>query len=210
MKAVLESLSWNDEAQARMRFVVTWLALTGARRSELGAGTTSQLSRVRSGDDEFVLWKRMGKQGAVNENLVDQLAVMSLLRYRLTLNKPLKSIWEGGDEPLVFALGGRDRVKQWKTNKYGDTIIYEIVSAFASLCAANATSTLDAARLSSMAPQWLRHRCARMLLTVPNVNLHDVRNRMNHTSLSTTGLYAEYDVLVVGLRLVKAKQNLNV
>jgi hypothetical protein len=86
MKAVLESLSWNDEAQARIRFVVTWLALTGARRSEPGAGTTAQLSRVRSGDDGFVLWKRMGKQSAVSENLVDQLEVMSLLRYRLCMH----------------------------------------------------------------------------------------------------------------------------
>ncbi len=208
MKDVLYRLSWEDEAEARMRFVVTWLALTGARRNELGTATTTQLHETRSGDDAYVLWARIGKQSTEQENVVEDLAVQALIRYRLSLGKPSATLWHKTDEPLVFALGGRDRVINENTKQRGDAIIYDIVCAFAARCAASAATPTDAERLSKQTPHWLRHRCARMLLSDPTVNVRDVQSRMNHASLTTTGMYGESDAADVGKRLAKARRSL--
>jgi integrase len=220
---VVQMLSWDVVAEARMRFVITWLAATGCRRSELGAATTTQLYRESDKHPQtgepltFVYWKRPGKGKKLNHNAVSESAVNALIRYRLALNKPPSSLWDGPDEPLIMHLHGnlgsvsrrREPHHASVDDPRGDnkrryvpsySVVCNIVKEFGLLVAAT-MEYQNSDRFLEMTPHWFRHRLVRKLLSDPSIAPADAQAQVNHASLSTTSAYGYSDVKDTARRL---------
>lgn len=166
--------------QERTRFVLSFLYLTGLRRSEFAAASTADI-RLEQGR----FWLRVkGKGDVVADVPLPADALAALQRYRSSLGRsdmPAPEV----REPLFMDVCGKGR------HLTAAAVAHIITSAFES--AANACSDLfQAQRLKAASAHWLRHTAATHQIEA-GVPLLVVRDNLRHASVQTTERYLHQD-----------------
>ncbi len=171
----------RDEAHyQRTRFLLSFLYLTGLRRSEIAQATTADLVQRRG-----QWWLQVSGKGHTGLPVpVPEDALQVLRDYRVATGR---SAWPDPllPEPILMDLNGKGRPLSSKA-------VHQIVtSGFES--AARACADPEQARLLRAATtHWLRHTAATHQLDA-GVPLLVVRDNLRHASVQTTERYLHVD-----------------
>ena len=160
----------------RTRFLLSFLYLTGLRRSEIAQATTADLVQRRG---QWWLQVR-GKGGLALPVPIPEDALEVLGDYRVSTGR---SAWPDPlqPEPILMDLHGQGRPLTSKA-------VHQIVTALFE-SAATACADPDQARLLRAAtPHWLRHTAATHQLDA-GIPLLVVRDNLRHASVQTTERY---------------------
>lgn len=159
----------------RLRFLLTWLYRTAARRSELAGGKMAHIHFMHG----LWLWRIAGKGGSVEDVPLDQEALDALIRYRRFRGLPDYPIASEIATPIVTALNGENGVEGLQ--------IYSALKWFfeqARQVAANENLGW-AAKLASASTHWLRHSLASHAARA-GIPIHLTAERLRHKSQATT------------------------
>lgn len=160
----------------RSKFLLSFLYLTGLRRSEIAAATTADLVQRRG-----QWWLQVRGKGNVGLPVpVPEDALQALLDYRVSTGR---TAWPNtlSSEPILMDLYGKGKPLTSKAVHNVITTLFE--------SAANACDDSDQARLLHCATaHWLRHTAATHQLDA-GIPLLVVRDNLRHASVQTTERY---------------------
>ncbi|VVE58932.1 phage integrase family protein [Pandoraea sputorum] len=207
LRDYLKTLSPDDPAAIRKRFLIRFAYVTGTRLAEIAAAKAGQLERRSLADlgERWVLVVR-GKGNKLREVELPTAAVPLLEDYfeARGLGRVLSALHK--DEPIIGRLavaddepyrsrvapGSYDRVSGAYTPAPGlgrNRIAELFRECFAGAAAfIEPVSGADAARLREATPHWLRHTFGSHTLE-RGADLHAVRDLMGHANISTTSQY---------------------
>ncbi|AXE31853.1 integrase [Chromobacterium phragmitis] len=162
----------------RARWLFTLLYLTGARRAEVAAARTCDLSR-RNGN---WWWQVTGKGGVSARIPLSDELMEALARYRLSLGLPQQPAADD-ETPLVCRIGGKGQAMP-----LSDKAIYLVCKEIFSRAEASAPRDEMRASLREASTHWLRHTAASHQLEA-GIPLLMVSQNLRHASIQTTRRY---------------------
>ena len=160
----------------RTKFLISFLYLTGLRRSEIAQASTADLVQRRG-----QWWLHVSGKGHTGLPVpVAQDALQALQTYRISLGR---SPWPNPHqpEPLLMDLYGKGRQLTSKA-------VHQIVTALFDSAAKACPDPEQARLLQSATTHWLRHTAATHQLDA-GVPLLVVRDNLRHASVQTTERY---------------------
>ena len=183
--AGIESLPAETERQqqhqARAKFALYFLYLTGLRRAELAEARTSHLTRKRS-----KVWLTVDGKGRAGGKVADiplpADAIAALRSYRASLGL---SEWPlpGDDTPLLFDIYGKAGLTPSGVHR----LVKDTLANIADTAEANGDLHV-AATLRRASSHWFRHSSASHQLDA-GISLNAVRENMRHGNIKTTSIY---------------------
>ena len=160
----------------RTKFLISFLYLTGLRRSEIAQASTADLVQRRG-----QWWLQVSGKGHTGLPVpVAQDALQALQTYRISLGR---SPWPNPHqpEPLLMDLYGKGRQLTSKA-------VHQIVTALFDSAAKACPDPEQARLLQSATTHWLRHTAATHQLDA-GIPLLVVRDNLRHASVQTTERY---------------------
>ena len=160
----------------RTKFLISFLYLTGLRRSEIAQASTADLVQRRG-----QWWLHVSGKGHTGLPVpVAQDALQALQTYRISLGR---SPWPNPHqpEPLLMDLYGKGRQLTSKA-------VHQIVTALFDSAAKACPDPEQARLLQSATTHWLRHTAATHQLDA-GIPLLVVRDNLRHASVQTTERY---------------------
>ena len=160
----------------RSKFLISFLYLTGLRRSEIAQASTADLVQRRG-----QWWLQVSGKGHTGLPVpVAQDALQALQTYRISLGR---SPWPNPHqpEPLLMDLYGKGRQLTSKA-------VHQIVTALFDSAAKACPDPEQARLLQSATTHWLRHTAATHQLDA-GIPLLVVRDNLRHASVQTTERY---------------------
>lgn len=163
----------------RTRFLVSFLYLTGLRRSEMAGAKTSDIKRI-----EGQFWLNVIGKGNIDALVpLPDDAIKALKEYRESTGRPA---WPQSDrpEPIVMDICGKGR-------PVTDQAIHQILKALFASAAAACPDPYHREKLRQASAHWMRHTAGSHLAeTLPILAVRDV---LRHASAQTTEIYIHSD-----------------
>lgn len=160
----------------RNRFLLSFLYLTGLRRSEMAQATTADLKLIRG-----QWWLNVIGKGNLDADVpLPTDALNLLIAYRESTGRPG---WPepGKTEPLVMDIYGKGRPVTAKA-------IHQILTHLFETAAQSCGNPYQAETLRAASAHWLRHTAATHQLEA-GIPLLIVRDNLRHASVQTTEKY---------------------
>lgn len=175
--------------RARARWVIDLALLTGLRASEIASASSDMIKPGRSGGYVLKIVRKGGKESSLPllpEVIDGYLRYLQAygLTWQRTIALPLIMPARLGGSPIIngqYALASCSRSQVWR--------IVKAVMLRAAQEAQSAGDEAAADKLKDASTHWLRHSFATDLLDA-GADLRGTRDLLDHSSLTTTSIYA--------------------